>query len=111
MVGAGDELVDVLSTTTATSSRVMNASGVDVGAGVNVVVTSKTNGLLWEGVSVTSRIGKGVDEAGAPPGGVGVTYCPQRDAWPTQDAVIKETAINKADIRLTLIPFRELYLY
>jgi hypothetical protein len=56
-------------------------------------------------------MGVEVDVTGAPPIDVGVRYCPHRDASPTQDAVIKETAINKAESRLTFRPFRELYLY
>ena len=111
MVGAGDRLVDVLSTSTEATCGVADASGVTEGIEVNVVVTSKTKGPDNVGLIVGGRAGAAVEVAGAPPIGVGVTYCPHRDVLPTQDAVIKETAINKAEIRLTLCPFRELYLY
>jgi hypothetical protein len=115
MVGAGEGLVGVgeLSTTKAAGSGVNDGSAVRVGRGVKVVVTSTTKGLGWVGVSdgTTAGMGVDVDVTGAPPIGVGVRYCPHRDASPTQDAVIKETAINKAESRLTFRPFRELYLY
>jgi hypothetical protein len=41
----------------------------------------------------------------APPTDVGVVYCPHREALPIQEVVIKETAINNAEIRLTFCPF------
>jgi hypothetical protein len=56
-------------------------------------------------------MGVDVDVTGSPPTAVGVRYCPHRDALPTQDAVIKETAIDKTKSRRTFFPFRELYLY
>jgi hypothetical protein len=111
MVGVGVGLVSVLSTRRAATSGVGDVSRVTVGKGVNVVVSSKTKGPGWVGVSDGTTTGIGVEVAGAPPSGVGVRYCPHREALPTQDAVIKETAINKAESRLTLRPFSELYLY
>lgn len=79
------------------------------------MVGSVTKGTDEVDVSVGTTAGEGIEVnvavRGAPPTGVGVTYCPHRDALPTHEAVIKETAINKAESRLTLRPFQELYLY
>ena len=71
--------------------------------------------LTWTSLSETDMqidviLPSGVEVRGEPPMGVGVAYCPHRDALPTQDALIKETAINKAESRLTFCPFKELYL-
>ena len=109
-VGAVTVAVGVLSKITAATSGVGDASAVKVGGGVAVTVSSTTNGTGRVGVSDGTTAGAGVDVKTDPPRGVGVAYCPHRDALPTQDAVIKETAINKAESRLTFCPFRELYL-
>ena len=100
----------VLDTETAATSGVGDVSAVKVGMGVIVVVTSTTNGPARVGVSDGTIAGALVDVSEGPPKGVGVVYCPHRDALPTQDAVIKEIAINNTESRLTFRPFRELYL-
>jgi hypothetical protein len=110
MVGFGLGAVGVLSKTTAATSVVGDDWVVTVGRGVNVVVSSTTNGTGRVGGTDGTTAGAGVEVRGDPPTGVGVAYCPHRDALPTQDALIKETAINKAKSRLTFCPFRELYL-
>jgi hypothetical protein len=85
-----------------------NASlvAVTVGSGVFVGAISVTDAPNAVGVGE----GTIAVEEGIPPGGVGVRYCPHRDASPTQDARRKETAINRAKIRFTIRPLRELYL-
>jgi hypothetical protein len=112
MVGLGVGAVGVgeLSKTTAATANVGDDSTVTVGTGVKVVVCSTTNGPARVGVAEGTTAGAGVEVRADPPRGVGVVYCPHSDALPTQDAVIKETAINKAESRLTFRPFRELYL-
>jgi hypothetical protein len=108
--GVGAVGVGVLAKTTDATSRVGDDSKVAVGTGVNVVVSSTTNKPARVGVLDGATTGTVVEVGGEPPGGVGVAYCPHRDALPTHDAVIKETTINKAESRLTFRPFRELYL-
>jgi hypothetical protein len=74
---------------------------VGVGIGVTVFVTAlSTNGL---NVSVAIA---GAIEAGIPPSGVGVAYCPHNEAFPPQAARKKEAAIKKLISRFTrkLIP-------
>jgi hypothetical protein len=112
MVGFGVGAVGVLSKATDATSGVDVKVGtaVRVGTDVNVIVCSTTNGPGRVGVSNRTTAGAGVEVRAEPPWGVGVVYCPHRDALPTQDAVIKETAINKAESRLTFCPFKELYL-
>lgn len=106
----------MLSTTTAATCGVAEISPVGVNTGTTVdvsVITTNGPGKVGVGVTEGARTVTEVADGkvtGAPPSGVGVGYCPHRDALPTQDAVIKETAINKAESRLTLNPFRELYL-
>jgi hypothetical protein len=109
-LGVGAVAVGVLSKITAATSIVGDDSIVTVGTDVNVVVASTTNGPGRVGVSDSTTAGAGVEVGRDPPTEVGVVYCPHRDALPTQDAVIKETAINSAESRLTFRPFRELYL-
>jgi len=89
-------------------SMLTNASlvAVSVGAGVWVGAISVANRLMAVGVCV----GITAVEEGSPPGGVGVRYCPHKDASPTQDAIRKETAITRTKIRFTVRPLRELYL-
>ena len=87
-----------------------NASLVAVGKGVDVSVgtDATTKGPNAVGVcegTITATVAEG-----RPPGGVGVKYSPHKDALPTQEAVSKETAINRAGIRFTIGPLRELYL-
>jgi hypothetical protein len=108
--GVGAVAVGVPSKTTDATSGVGDASIVKVGSIVGVIVSSTTNGLSRVGVSDGTTAGAGVDVRTGPPRGVGVAYCPHRDALPTQDAVIKETAINKTESLLTFGPFKELYL-
>jgi hypothetical protein len=72
---------------------------------VKVVVISNTKGPDGVGVPGAVITGSGVEVGTTPPTGVGVEYCPQREALPTQEAVIKETAIIKTESRLTICPF------
>jgi hypothetical protein len=90
----------VLSIKGATVSGVTNASLVTVGEGRGVTSTAAMKGL--SAVGVTDGITTGEDTG--VPNGVGVRYCPHRDALPTQDAVSKETVINKAEMRFTIRP-------
>jgi hypothetical protein len=108
--GVGAVGVGVISKTTDATSAVGEAATVKVGSMVGVIVFSTTNGLSRPGVLDGTTAGAGVEVGIEPPRGVGVAYCPHRDALPTQDAVIKETAINKTESRLTFCPLKELYL-
>ncbi len=112
MVGSGVGAVGVgeFFKTTEATSAVGDDAFVEVGTGVNVDVCSATNGPGRVGVPDGATTGAGVEVREDLPKGVGVVYCPHSDALPTQDAVIKETAINKTESRLTFRPFRELYL-
>ena len=78
---------------------------------MGVVVTPNTKGPRAVGVSGTYIAGAGEEVGGMPPNGVGVAYCPHRDALPAHEVVMKETAIKRPRIRFTFRPFRELYLY
>ena len=82
------------------------ASLVTVGNGVDVSTTAGTK----RGSAVGVSVGAIAVKVGMPPGGVGVKYCPHKDMLPTQDAVSKETAIDRPRIRFTIRPLRELYL-
>jgi len=53
------------------------------------------------GVCVTTTAGAGEDVEGIPPNGVGVAYCPHKEAFPPQDASKKEAAIKKPISRFT----------
>ena len=68
-----------------------------------------TNGLTVAGVWVGTTAGEAV--GGSPPNGVGVTYCPHKDAFPVQEASKKEAAIKKLISRFTKKSAEELYLY
>ena len=85
-----------------------NASFVEVDDGTDVEVGADS--VTNEPNAVGVIEGTITVEEGMPPGGVGVKYCPHKDALPTQDAVSKEMATNKAGIRFTIRPLRELYL-
>ena len=110
MVGLGVGAVGVSCAVMAATSGVGDISVVKVGIAVKVVATSTTNGPAGVGVSEGTTTGRLVEVRTGPPEGVGDVYCPHRDALPTQDAVNKEIAINNTGIRLTLRPFKELYL-
>ena len=65
---------------------VTKASFTRVGVGVFVVVIPKLIGSTGIGVSVKAVVGIGDGVEGTPPSGVGVVYCPHKDAFPTQEA-------------------------
>ncbi len=109
-MGAAGRLGVGLSTMIAATSWVTNASWVAVGWGVEAVVSPIISGRASVGVIGWKTAGSGVEVGAKPPSGVGVVYCPHRDALPTHDAVNKETAINRPESRLTFRPLRELYL-
>ena len=88
---------------------VTNASLVTVGEGKGMGVALALNVIGASAVGVMDDTTTGVETL--PPAGVGVRYCPHRDALPTHDAVNRDTAILKAEIRFTFRPLRELYLY
>src|SRR5215203_1340449 len=91
------------------ASCVTNASLVGVEAGaIKSDASFTTNGVCTIGVSDTKIVGTGEDVGAAPPIGVGVAYCPHRDALPTHEAVVKDTAIKKPRIRFTIRPLRQL---
>ena len=77
-----------------------NASGT-VGAGVTESIGSTTKGLTSAGVVVGTTAGAGDEVGGFPPNGVGVAYCPHKEAFPAQEASKKEAAIKKLMIRFT----------
>ena len=83
---------------------------VEVGA-INSADSLTTNGPNAVGVSETKIAGAGEDVDVVPPSGVGVAYCPHKDAFPTHEAPAKDTATKSPRIRFTIRPFRELYLY
>src|SRR5215211_5907250 len=83
---------------------------VEVGA-IRSAASLTTSGPNAVGVSGTKIAGSGENVGAEPPSGVGVAYCPHRDALPTHEAVAKDTAIKRPRIRFTIRPFRELYLY
>lgn len=82
------------------TSCVTNAS-LNVGAGVTGSTVPTTKGLMAAGVCVATTAGAGEDVGGFPPIGVGVVYCPHREAFPAQDASKKEAAIKKLISRFT----------
>jgi hypothetical protein len=82
------------------TSCVTNAS-LNVGTGVTGSTVSTTNGLIAAGVWVTTTAGAGEAVGGIPPNGVGVVYCPHREAFPAQDDSKKEAAIKKLISRFT----------
>jgi hypothetical protein len=53
------------------------------------------------GVVVATTAGAGETVGEFPPDAVGVAYCPHKEAFPTQDASKKETAIKKLISRFT----------
>jgi hypothetical protein len=87
----------LVSSAAAVAGWVTNAS---LNVGVGVVVASITKGLIVVGVCVTTTAGIG-DKVGIPPGGVGVAYCPHRDAFPPQEASKKEATMKKLINRFT----------
>jgi len=64
---------------------VTKASFTSVGVGVFVVVMPNARGSKGTGVSVRAIVGMGDEVGGTPPNGVGVVYCPHKDAFPTQE--------------------------
>jgi hypothetical protein len=83
---------------------------VEVGAtkSADSLTTNEPNAV---GVSGTKIAGAGEDVGAVPPSGVGVAYCPHKDAFPRHEPPAKDTAIRRPRIRFTIRPFRELYLY
>ena len=79
---------------------VTNAS-LNVGWGVTGLTVSTTKGLTAVGVCVATIAGAGATVGGFPPGGVGVAYCPHKEAFPPQDASKKEAAIKILISRFT----------
>ena len=82
------------------TSCVTNAS-LNVGIGVAGLTVSITKGLIVVGVVVATTAGAGEEVGGTPPNGVGVIYCPHKEAFPAQDASKKEAAIKKLISRFT----------
>ena len=81
-------------------SCVTNAS---LNVGVGMAVASNTKGLIGSAVCVGTTVGGG-DVGEAPPSGVGVAYCPHRDALlpPHADAASRnEAAIKRLISRFT----------
>ena len=77
----------------AVASWVMKAS---LNVGTGVFVTSRTMELVDTGVCVTAGTVGGTDVVGAPPSGVGVTYCPHKEAvCPLAHAASKNDAAVK----------------
>jgi len=63
--------------------------GVTVESGTSVAVGGNTN------TSVGTKVGSGVDVSGIQPKGVGVEYCPHKDAFPTHDERMNIDVKNK----------------
>jgi hypothetical protein len=82
---------------------------VEVGATI-AAASLTTNGLNAVGVSSAKICRTGDAMGDTPPSGVGVAYCPHRDASPTHEQVAKATRIKRTRICFTINPFRELYL-
>jgi hypothetical protein len=82
------------------TSCVTNAS-LNVGTGVTESTVPTTKGLIVAGVCVATTAGAGEEVDGFPPNGVGVVYCPHREALPAQDASKKEAVIKKLISRFT----------
>ncbi len=79
------------------TSCVMNVSlNVDVGTAVEGI----TSVIKGSGVFVITT-GEGVKVGMTPPNGVGVEYCPHREAFPPQDASKNEAVIKKLIRRFT----------
>jgi len=74
----------------------------EVGVGVNVVVTPNDSGSIGAGVSVTRLCGIGEEVGGIPPSGVGVAYCPHKEAFPMQDASMEDVIMRKMMARFTI---------
>jgi len=72
-----------------------------VGVGVYVVVIPNACGSMGAGVSVTMIAGTGEELGAAPPGGVGVMYCPHNDAFPIQDVSIVDVMMRRMTARFT----------
>lgn len=73
-------------------SCVTNAS---LKEGVGVTVSGSTSKTDMPGVCV-GMMGTGVDVGGMPPSGVGVEYCPHKEALPAQDASKNDAATSEA---------------
>jgi len=82
------------------TSCVTNAS-LNVDVGVTGSTVSMTKGLMVVGVVVAMTAGAGAEVGGTPPNGVGVMYCPHKEAFPAQDASKNEAAIKKLISRFT----------
>jgi hypothetical protein len=64
-------------------------------------MVSVTGGGIAVGVVVGMITGAGEAVGGSPPSGVGVKYCPHKEAFPAQEASRKEAAIKKLVSRFT----------
>ena len=73
----------------------------NVEAGVTGSTVPTTKGLISVGVCVITTAGAGEEVAGILPDGVGVAYCPHKEAFPAQDVSKKEAAIKKLISRFT----------
>ena len=86
--------------TTEATSWVTNAS-IKVGVRIEVAVlagwVTNTSGVFVAG----TLVGAGDEVGGMPPGGVGVAYCPHREAFPPHEASKNEAATRKLVNRFT----------
>ena len=88
--------------TTDVTPCVTNASFTRVGVDVFVVVMPNVIASTGIGVSVSVVVGNGEDVGGTPPNGVGVVYCPHRDAFPTQETSRQAEIIRGKMTRFTV---------
>ena len=88
--------------TTDVTPCVTNASFISVGVGVFVVVMPNARGSKGMGVSVRVVVGTGDEVGGTPPNGVGVVYCPHKEAFPAQDTSMQDEIIRGKRTRFTV---------
>jgi len=69
--------------------------------GVTVSITLRASGAIEVGVWVGTAAGIGDEVGSLSPTEVGVAYCPQREAFPPQDAIKKDAATQKMIILFT----------
>ena len=91
-------------------STATNASLVGDGVNVNAGDSLKTIALAGADVSSAMIAAVGDASGGIYPTGVGVGYCPHRDgeAFPMQEVIRKDKAINSARVRFTVRPLRRI---
>jgi hypothetical protein len=83
-----------------TSELVSCVTNASLKEAVGVTVSAIASKAIGSGVCV-GITGTEVDVGGMPPRGVGVKYCPHKEAFPAQDARKNDAAIIKLISRFT----------